>query len=67
LRSALAHGGSYTKDLKWLWQRRPTKDEDKYLNESQALKWFKKYLRTLVKRVLLQAMREPQLITDLKG
>jgi hypothetical protein len=60
-RSAIAHGGDAQSKIKNLveihqgWSHLP------------AELWPDHFLRRLVKRVLVQAMREPQLIVDLKG
>lgn len=60
-RSELAHGNSST----------TAKDKlAKTLGIGQGLDWetgIDSFLRTLVRRILKQSLREPQLITDLKG
>lgn len=66
-RSAIAHGSSPTKDLLWLWNKRPDNLEDPYSSEYFAQAWLSDFLRRTVRRVLVQAMREPQLVVDLKG
>jgi hypothetical protein len=57
IRSAIAHGGRYTKDLEWLNERRPP-----MWGESPSVNM---YIRRIVQRVIVAALREPQLISDL--
>lgn len=59
-RSAIAHGGDESSAIKALtvihqgW------------NLTEIL-WAERFLRRIVKRVIVQSMREPQLVVDLKG
>jgi Apea-like HEPN len=61
-RSAIAHGGDAEKKIKNL-----TGIHNGCWTDIPAELWPDRFLRRLVKRVLVQAMREPQLIIDLKG
>ncbi len=60
-RSAIAHGGDIQSKIKSL--------TDKLINGKNVnlSLWIEAYLRQMVKRVLVQALREPQLVIDLKG
>ncbi|WP_157534900.1 HEPN domain-containing protein [Nocardia inohanensis] len=59
IRSAAAHGGNTDEPLKWLNDRRPTGWT--FWDHEYS------YLRSIVQRILVAALREPQLITDLQG
>ncbi len=61
-RSSLAHGGDGSTHLEWLQRRRPSGYE-----QSSGKGWLHTYLRTVVRRVLKAAVREPRLLTDLRG
>jgi hypothetical protein len=60
-RSAIAHGGDIQNKIKNL-----TDIHKGGANLTPAL-WPEWFLRRMVKRVLVQALREPQLVIDLKG
>lgn len=68
-RSNIAHGGTGVKELVNLYEavcdpapwQSPSND-----NDNPDPEWQGKWLRRLVRRVLFSAIREPQLITDLK-
>jgi hypothetical protein len=61
-RSALAHGGDGEDPLAWLERRRPPT-----WSEWFPRTWLHHFMRRLTQRVLVSALREPQLVTDLKG
>lgn len=59
IRSAAAHGGSNEQVVKWLNDRTPS-----------GWSWsdnISGYVRKLTQRVLVAALREPQLVSDLRG
>ena len=60
-RSAIAHGGDESVKLKKLT------DLHQGWPENALDLWPDRFLRRLVKRVLVHALREPQLVIDLKG
>jgi hypothetical protein len=63
-RSSLTHGNvgsELAKDLNWLYGRRPAGGEPIH-----AELWIENFVRHLVRRTLLAALREPQLVNDLK-
>jgi hypothetical protein len=61
-RSAIAHGGDGTGDLQWFEDRRPVR----WQGDPPRL-WLHYFMRLLVKRVLVAALREPQLVHDLRA
>lgn len=65
-RSSIAHGNNSEKDIEWLYNNFKISevDDTPLRDEKQFISW---YLRKLVQRILVQAINEPQLITDLKG
>ncbi|WP_327110759.1 hypothetical protein OHB12_23635 [Nocardia sp. NBC_01730] len=60
IRSSVAHGGDPSGDLAWLNDRRPSSWTPLSDHEYG-------YLRRVTQRVLVAALREPQLVTDLRG
>jgi hypothetical protein len=62
VRSAIAHGSLSGSDGAWLDERRPHA-----YAEYPPGAWLYRFMRLLTKNVLISAMREPQLIQDLKG
>ena len=62
LRSKFAHGGDATNETKWFDSRRP-----QHYDSWGPQNWITSYLRSVVQKVLQCALREPQLVIDLKG
>lgn len=63
-RSAIAHGGNTDTDMQWFFDNKEGLDEEgRFTHKQQFISW---YLRKIVQRVLVQALKEPQLVTDLK-
>lgn len=60
VRSAYAHGSGGTDAVEWLADRLPP-------DLASTPLWLPKLMRILTRRVLQAALREPQLITDLRG
>ncbi|MEV2219402.1 hypothetical protein AB0E01_05935 [Nocardia vinacea] len=60
-RSAVAHGGSVPAALKWFNQNHPKTWSSDYILDLHL------FTRTMTKRVLIAAMREPLLVRDLTG
>lgn len=61
-RSALVHGGEGPKDLPWLEDRRQAA-----CRTLSPRAWLHAHLRMVVRRVLVAALGEPVLVTDLCG
>jgi Apea-like HEPN len=64
-RSMIAHGGTSTKDLDLLVEAHK-KNEGKLWVEI-GIQWAERFIRRLIKRVLVYALREPNIVLDLKG
>jgi hypothetical protein len=64
-RSMIAHGGTSTKDLDLLVEAHK-KHEGKLWVETGS-QWAERFIRRLIKRVLVYALREPNIVLDLKG
>jgi Apea-like HEPN len=62
LRSQLTHGGDPRSALEWFEQNRPTR----FVSSSPNV-WLYSFCRSLVQKTLQCALREPQLVCDLKG
>lgn len=66
-RSAIAHGNKSDKELNWFFDNRKLIEDENKVNIITRTRWMNWYLRKLTQRILVHALREPQLITDLKG
>lgn len=60
VRSAFAHGASADSAMNWLAARRPGEF-------AESPSWLATLMRQVTRRVLQAALREPQLVTDLRG
>lgn len=61
-RSAIAHGGDGAKELEWFENRRPSRWTNWWPRT-----WLNEHVRLITRRVLYAALREPRLVTDLRG
>lgn len=66
-RSAIAHGSNPEISLNWLIEQGSKCEGSSTEKPSQGGQSVQVFIRRIVRRILKQALREPQLITDLKG
>lgn len=64
-RSTIAHGGTDTTDLDSLVKAHKANEAKPWAET--GIQWAERFIRRLIKRVLVYALREPDIILDLKG
>lgn len=64
-RSTIAHGGTDTTDLDSLVKAHKANEAKPWAET--GIQWAERFIRRLIKRVLVYALREPDIVLDLKG
>lgn len=66
-RSSIAHGGDPKASMDWLFDNLYSEPRPPMpLLPNIKARWIRVFIRTIIRRVLRQAMAEPQLVSDLK-